>query len=292
MSVAVGIAGWSYPDWKGIVYPRGCKDELRFVARHVDLLEVNSTFYAMPRAEMAAGWVARTRDLPVAFTAKLPQQFTHEQRCDDALVLQARAGFLPLAEAGRLRALLAQFSHGFRAGDEALALLGRLHAAFDPLAPLVVELRHASWNDAAMLARLADLGVAVAHLDWPGNERGFGGGRIGVFGRAGIGYYRLHGRNAKAWFRKGAGRDQVYDWEYSRTEVREIADRARAIAAEATQAFVIANNHFHGKAMKVVLELLAQLRAGKVAVPETMLERYPSLAEIAKPGAGGLFGAG
>lgn len=290
MNIAVGIAGWSYPDWKGNVYPRGCKDELRAVARFVDLLEVNATFYAMPRADAAQSWVARTRDLAVAFTAKLPREFTHERRTDDELVLQARLGFQPLAEAGRLRALLAQFPHGFESGDEAVRLIERLHAAFDPVAPLVVELRHASWRDPAMLARLRDLGVAIAHLDWPGNERGFGGGAIGVFGRAGIGYFRLHGRNAAAWFRKGSGRDQIYDWEYTPAEVEELAARTRAIAAAATDAYVIANNHFHGKAMKVVLELLAQLRAGKVAVPDTMLARYPSLAAIAQPGARGLFG--
>ena len=33
-----GIAGWSYDDWKGVVYPRGCKDTLRFCAEHVDLI--------------------------------------------------------------------------------------------------------------------------------------------------------------------------------------------------------------------------------------------------------------
>jgi uncharacterized protein YecE (DUF72 family) len=281
--IRLGIAGWSYPDWKGIVYPRDCDDELRFVARHVDRIEVNSTFYGVPRARVTQAWVERTRDLAVAFTAKLPQEFTHQGREDDELVLQAREGFLPLVDAGRLAALLAQFSYRFTAGDAALAHLERLRDAFDPLAPLVVELRHVSWRDPQALAGLARLGVSVAHLDYPGMQSAFGGGRIGVFGRAGIAYLRLHGRNSKAWYRKDAGRDEVYDWEYSPRETQQIAERARALATEAAEVIVIANNHFHGKGMKVVLELMALLRASAVPVPAPMLESFPSLRAIAAP---------
>src|SRR5262249_13434171 len=111
--IRVGIAGWSYPDWKGIVYPASCKDPLRYCAELVDVIEINSTFYRPPVAKHSAAWIERTRDLPVVFTAKLPQEFTHAGNQDAQLFAEAREGFAPLAESGRLEALLAQFSHGF-----------------------------------------------------------------------------------------------------------------------------------------------------------------------------------
>lgn len=42
--VFIGIAGWSYPDWRRIVYPAGIKDPLRYLCKYVDCIEINSTF--------------------------------------------------------------------------------------------------------------------------------------------------------------------------------------------------------------------------------------------------------
>jgi uncharacterized protein YecE (DUF72 family) len=72
MGLRIGTSGWSYPSgagtWNGVFYPatrskragtRGF-DELRFYAEHFDTVEVNSTFYGQPRAEVTRGWAART----------------------------------------------------------------------------------------------------------------------------------------------------------------------------------------------------------------------------------------
>lgn len=104
--VLFGVAGWSYEDWKDVVYPRNCKDPLRAVAQRVDLIEINSTFYAAPQAKNCRAWVERTADLGTRFTAKLPQQFTHGRRFDEALVAQVRRWLEgeqppPLAELAR-----------------------------------------------------------------------------------------------------------------------------------------------------------------------------------------------
>jgi uncharacterized protein YecE (DUF72 family) len=79
-----------------------------------------------------------------------------------------------------------------------------------------------------------------------------------VYGPKGIAYLRLHGRSP-AWFQAGAGRDQVYDYEYPPHEVEEIRRRVRDLAAAAALVLVAANNHFHGKAMKVIQTLIATL---------------------------------
>ena len=259
--VLFGVAGWTYEDWKDVVYPRSCKDTLRAVAQRVDVIEVNSTFYGLPSAKNCRSWAERTADLGTRFTAKLPQQFTHERRFDLALVAQVREGFAPLVESGRLLALLAQFDHSLAFGPAAVALLARLAEAFEGTVPLCVELRHASWNASAALAAVAALRLGVLELDYPGMVGGFSRDVTGVRPPGGLAYFRLHGRN-RAWFRKGAPRDEVYDWRYGADEVRQLEQRIGRIASDAARTVVVANNHFHGKAMAVIEELLAWYRQG------------------------------
>lgn len=257
--ILFGIAGWSYEDWKDVVYPRSCKDTLRFCAERVRLIEINSTFYRAPSAKNSSSWVARTEDLGTLFTCKLPQEFTHEWTIDPELVRVTKEGFAPLAASGRLLALLAQTNHRIEATPNNVAHFARLRDAFADVAPMVVEVRHRTWNVKRAMAAMQELGVTVAELDYPGVASGFSLDVSGVHAANGIAYVRLHGRN-QAWFRKGASRDEVYDWEYSPEEVAELEQRLLRIASEATRTLVVANNHFHGKAMKVVEQLVAWYR--------------------------------
>ena len=80
--IRVGPAGWSYPDWKGQVYPkpqpRGF-DPLTYLAQYFDAVEINATFYRIPTQAMTRQWVERVTRFPAfRFTAKLWQGFTHE----------------------------------------------------------------------------------------------------------------------------------------------------------------------------------------------------------------------
>lgn len=277
-----GIAGWSYEDWKGVVYPHGCRDTLRFCAEFVDLIEINSSFYHVPSARNAESWAGRVEDLPeFFFTAKLPQEVTHKGELTSELVEQAQEGFAPLVEAGRLLMLLAQFSYRFTFTPDNLVYLREIHEAFAGIAPIAVEIRHGSWGREDGLDALTDLPCTVVNLDYPGSQSGFGPYVTGMNGPKGVAYFRLHGRNAKAWFDKDAGRDAVYDYEYSDAEVTKLAERARAIDEGAAQTIVVANNHYLGKELKLALELEAWYRQQKVKVPELLLRTYPSLARIA-----------
>jgi uncharacterized protein YecE (DUF72 family) len=288
--IRYGIAGWSYADWKGIVYPPDCSDALAFCARYVDCIEVNSTFYRIPTAKTVASWAARTADRGTVFTAKLHQAFTHEQRLDPDEVGAYRDAMQPLRESGRLRALLAQFSFAFAAGEDALAHLRALAEAFSDLAALVVEVRHASFAEAGVKEQLRSLGVSVAQLDYPRARGGFHERATGVYGDSDLAYLRLHGRNAGAWFRRDAGRDEVYDWEYSAAEVGSIHARVRSLAAAARETIVIGNNHFAGKGLKVALQLKAADLGRAVDVPPLLAAAYPDLRPIASgPSQGTLF---
>lgn len=258
--ILFGVAGWSYPDWKGIVYPRDCKDTLRAVAAKMRLIEINTTFYHPPSAKNCAAWVERTADLGTCFTAKLPQEFTHDGSCDPELVRATCDGFAPLAASGRLIALLAQTNYRVLATPNQVKHFARLRDAFAGVAPLVVEVRHQTWNVQRALDELQRIGVTVAELDYPGAASGFSRDVTGVHAADGIAYFRLHGRNP-AWFVRGAGRDAVYDWEYTQAEVEQLAQRVQRIAATAKRTLVVANNHFHGKAVQVVEDLLAYFRS-------------------------------
>ena len=79
----VGVAGWSYPDWEGIVYPspkRAHFDPLAYLVRYFDTIEVNSTFYRPVRPATASSWALRCRDnRSFRFTVKLYKAFTHDR---------------------------------------------------------------------------------------------------------------------------------------------------------------------------------------------------------------------
>jgi uncharacterized protein YecE (DUF72 family) len=283
--VLVGTAGWSYEDWKGRVYPdprpRGF-DGLRYLARHLDCLEVNSTFYRVPSTRTAEDWVRRTADLrDFVFTAKVHRSFTHgEPR--EAGPAEAR-GFLealaPLRGAGRLAALLLQFPWSFRDGPESRRRIARL-CEFFAGERLVVEVRHASFGTPDAEAFLAALGAGVADVDMPPSRAG-----LPPRGRAlgPTGYVRLHGRNAAAWFDREAGRDRKYDYLYSPAEIDAVAARVRAIAAEAPLVFVVTNNHFRGQGPANSFMLRARLLGRPVPVPPDLLREYPGLAADAEP---------
>jgi uncharacterized protein YecE (DUF72 family) len=281
--IKVGIAGWSYADWEGVVYPKAKSrgfHALGFLAPYVDVVEVNSSFYALPDVKHVERWAEVVAPHPdLTFTAKLHQDLTHEtwsparRATLDALL----AALEPLRAAGRLSALLAQFPIGFvndagaRKHLEALSLgLGGFGGR-----PWVVEMRHKSWFTPNGLAALRGLGASVAHLDLPASPQHLpeDAPQIGP-----LGYLRLHGRNAEAWFRPEAGRDQRYDWRYSPEALDQIAARARRISAAVESTLVVANNHYGGKGLVTALELKARLSGAPVPAPDTIASAFPDLA--------------
>jgi uncharacterized protein YecE (DUF72 family) len=282
--ILVGPAGWAYADWEGRVYPRPHPTDfhpLAWLARYVDMVEVNGTFYAPPEARHVARWVDLVADRPgFLFTAKLHQDFTHGSWTDARRQEAERfcQGLKPLVEAGRLGALLAQFPHTFRFAAHTRDRLLRLAELF-PVAPLVVELRHASFFGEEPLAFLTRLGVSVAWVDMPGAAEHPPAGHATP---GPVGYARLHGRNAQAWFDRQAGRDARYDWLYAPDALDAIARRVREISASGRQTFLVTNNHYGGKAVANALELKARLEGTEVVAPETLLEAFPHLSAVAR----------
>jgi len=279
-NVFVGVAGWSYPDWKGYVYPAGVGDELRFVAGFLDMVEINSSFYRPPAAKTVASWVERTADLPgFFFSAKLHQDVTHKGVVDSGMVRAFHEGFAPMMTAGALKHLLAQFKWDFSDSPPARSHLTRVKESFGDMTHLTLELRHNSWQAPGALAFLTGLGVTVANLDYPLAHNSFSLPLCTVGSHA---YLRLHGRNSKAWFSKGAGRDETYNYLYNKQEVEGIASRAADLAKMSASLTIVANNHYQGKEMANALQLKSLLSGRKVQAPAGLLGKYPELRECAE----------
>lgn len=285
--IRVGVAGWDYKDWKGIVYPtrkgRGF-DPVRYLAAYLDLIEINSTFYRPARREVAEKWAARVRDLKhFRFTAKLWRRFTHER--DEAWTLgevrAVRDGFDPLHGAGKLDAVLVQFPWSFKNQDESRAWLDDLVTAFRKY-PLVVEVRHESWNDPEFYAWLGERGVGFVNIDQPLFRRSI---KPSAKSTARVGYVRVHGRNYRDWWRKDAGHAR-YDYLYEPAELRPWVSRAREIARDRAtdRVDVVFNNHSRGKAVVNAIQFRKIVAGRKVAAPPTLFETYAeALERYARP---------
>lgn len=295
-NILVGTAGFSYPDWAGRVYPPDLKRRkvhpLEFLARYFDCCEINTSFYGHIRPNVGKSWCEKTETVNpnFQFTAKLFQGFTHAPRGtkppspfqltvsakDEKL---AREGLDSIAQEGKLGALLIQFPVSFKNADDTRDYLFQLLARFKDY-PRVLEIRHASWNDRDILARLAEQGVGFCNIDQP---------RLGQSIRATehvtspVGYVRLHGRNYKEWF-QADNRNDRYDYLYKPQELEGWKEKIEHISRNSEKTFAITNNHYKGQAAVNALELKSMLSGKKVRAPKVLVEHYPeALKGISEP---------
>jgi uncharacterized protein YecE (DUF72 family) len=308
-NVFVGTSGWSYEDWRGIVYPSDRPtrfDELAYLAQFFDATEVNTSFYRPPPARFTRSWLRRTAFKPdFTFTFKLWQRFTHqrEDRWSQAEADEFRQGVGPAAEAGRLGAVLLQFPWSFRFTDENQDWLSDLVRTFQGW-PLVVEVRHISWAGDEGLAAIRGLGLSFCNIDQPVTRDSIA---PAAFVTGPIGYVRFHGRNREAWFKTDAGsarrrkmgsdaaeetsrrqtpssvsdRDQRYNYLYRQDELTDWVTRIGQLADETERVYVFMNNHYRGQAPANALQVLSDLHGGPVPVPEPLVSAYPFLDRIA-----------
>ena len=281
--IRVGPAGWDYPDWDGIVYPTPPPrsfDRLAFIADYFDAVELNVTFYRQPDRRQAAAWVRRIEDrADFRFTAKLHRSLTHpDSPVSDEGGLAAAAemfrdGIEPLVRAGRLLAVLMQFPQSFDLRPRHREHLETLVSLLRGL-PMVAEFRHRSWNGEEVLDDLRRWGVGFCNIDQPSL-----GATLPPTSHAtsSIAYIRLHGRNARNWFRSSVQPFERYDYLYSMEELDPWIRRIEELAGAVEQVVVIANNHYRGKGPANGLMMKSTLERRKVKAPSTLVEAYPAL---------------
>jgi uncharacterized protein YecE (DUF72 family) len=168
--VRIGCSGWNYAHWRdGVFYPPRCPARrwLSYYAEHFDTVEVNSTFYRLPRRDAVARWAEQTPP-EFLFAVKVSRYLTHVKRLREIdvhlpLLLERIA---PLADAGKLGPLLWQLPPTFVRDDD------RLKEALDALPSDLrhaVEFRHESWFARAPLELLVARDVALVVGDRPGS---------------------------------------------------------------------------------------------------------------------------
>ena len=285
--IRVGPAGWSYPDWEGMVYPRTKPRRfhpLRFLADFVDCIEINSSFYALPQAQHARRWVELVEPFPAfRFIAKLHRDFTHsssdpEPELEEEQARLFLAGIDPLARSGKLAGLLVQYPASFQCTPTNLRRIGRLRTLF-VAQRLVLEVRHQSWFQPPNLNAIRGHGYSLAFIDLPAawDHPPDWHPSTGP-----IGYLRLHGRNKEMWFKRSATRNDRYDYLYTDVEVGALADKARRINDQHAETYVITNNHFAGQALANALEMLFILRGERVPAPAELVHSFPFLGPITR----------
>lgn len=162
----IGIVGWNYPEWKGLIYPEHAKpaDFLKHYAERFPIVEAASSYYGMPKPEAAKSWDAAT---PAGFemSLKLPDWMLSRSGADLASAFETLLARLePLRASGKLGALVAQFHPSFtreKKVDELAAFIGAL-----PEGPRwAVELRHDSWWRDETYDLLRERGVTLVWSD-------------------------------------------------------------------------------------------------------------------------------
>jgi len=280
--VLIGPAGWSYPDWAGYVYPAPrSKDfhEASYLAEFFDTIEINTSFYQPIRPEHAAAWVDRVARNPAfLFTAKLWQKFTHDPSATREDERAVRAGFDVLRKAEKLGAVLLQFPFSFHCTRETVGYLTVVLKRFADY-PLVVELRHSSWETGETLALLREHHTGFCNIDQPIIGRSLGPSAEST---SAVGYVRLHGRRYDTWFSDNPATPvhERYNYLYSPEELDPWVARIRSIQQHSPNTFVVTNNHYQGKAVVNALQLISILKSSKVKVPEPLRQHYPELEEI------------
>ena len=270
--ILVGTSSWADPGFVKEWYPPDLpeRERLRYYAEHFELVEVNSTFYAIPGERQVAGWAERTPG-GFEFDVKLHRLLSRHSAGVDALPPDLREGVSvtergrvrldasleaalvdrtlaamePLIEAGKLRAFLLQLSPAFSPRGHSLDELAPLVERFAPH-PVAIELRRRSWvrgeRAQETLEWMESHGAAWVSVDAPQGDKPTIMPPLDGVTRPDLAYLRAHGRNLEGYVH-GRSVAERFGYRYSDSELEELAGRARELAAQAEEVHVAFNNN-------------------------------------------------
>jgi uncharacterized protein YecE (DUF72 family) len=280
----VGTAGWSYDDWQGVVYPekkgRGFHP-LVFLAQYINIVEINSTFYRPPVIQISLSWIKRVEGYPdFLFAVKLHQVFTHKRKdFSQKDVDNYKLGIEPLRAQERLASILIQFPWSFANTISNNEYLLNLFKSFSDY-PLTLEVRHSSWNTPDFYKLLSEYNVCFCNIDQPLFRNSIEPSSIST--NPEFAYVRLHGRNYKSWFKQDAGRDERYNYLYTKEELEDWIKRIKDLGNQSSKVYIITNNHYRGQALANALQIKNLITGEKLDIPPLLVEQYPILKELAE----------
>ena len=310
----VGICAWADPALieTGTFYPRksmSAEARLRHYASVFDVVEVNSSYYAIPDVRNSQRWVERTPEgfifhvkayslmtghnpraetVPADLVALLPKSPQRTRRGEiDATSFSPeavnrafqlfRAAVGPIAESGKLGYVLFQFAPWVHFDTARLDYLASLPARL-PGWTLAIEFRHRSWLPEHIDETLRALSEArLAHVIVDAPPGGHAIPRI-TTATSPTAVFRLHGRNAEGWLRQLRGEEptvrEKYDYLYSEGELRALLPEIEAISAETEDVFISFNNNNRDYPVKNAL-MMKRLLGQPTASEPTPLDLFP-----------------
>jgi len=159
----IGTSGFSYDEWKGNFYPEkmAAKDMLRYYAERFPTVEINNTFYRMPKEDLFQGWMGQVPE-SFAFVIKAPQKITHIARLKECEDLLRRLFNVTAVLGARLGPLLFQLPPNFK---KDVPRLEAFFAAMPERRRVAFEFRNASWFDDETFEALRKQGAALCVAD-------------------------------------------------------------------------------------------------------------------------------
>ncbi len=246
-----GTCGFSYNDWVGNFYPRGMPRQkwLSYYSEEFNALELNSTFYALPKLSVLEAMVAKTRE-GFLFSVKANQEMTHLRKQDDRVFAAFVNILKPFIYAGKLGCVLAQFPYSFHFNRQNRDYLELFRQRLGDL-PLVVEFRNAEWLRTEVFDWMRSHNIGFCCVDEPQLPK-----LLPPLAEvtSKIGYVRFHGRNAAKWWQHEHGHER-YDYTYSVEELKEWVPRINKLSSQAERTFIFANNHWRGQAIGTIRQL-------------------------------------
>lgn len=302
--ILIGTCNWAdherfYPE--ELEKGRRQRDKLTFYARYFPLVEIDTTFYGIPKPPVVAGWVERTPD-HFRFNIKAYRSLTGHEREDGKPRPATReeerdflAALEPLRDSGKLVAVHYQFPPWFTNRPEAREqlLVTRERHPHDIVA---IEFRHRSWFDRDAWPHtedlLRELDCVFVGVDAPQLGSGTAPPLLAITSPR-LCIARFHGRNWRTWYKHGEKSGDRFDYLYPPRQLEEWVPAIRAAAAEDVPVHVLMNNNRSNYAVVNAFDIAALLGRPLPRPPEPVLEvmrerdgREPSWVNATQPPAG------
>ncbi len=251
----LGTSGFSYNDWVGIFYPKGMprQEWLKYYSQEFNALELNSTFYALPKTSILESMINKTGE-GFLFSVKASQEMTHRRQENQDVFVAFRKMLEPFITKGKLGCILLQFPYSFRLNQQNQRYVEFCGEWLNKL-PVVVEFRNVGWLQPEIISWLRGCGLGFCCIDEPSLP-----GLLPAVAEvtSDIAYIRFHGRNTAKWWQHEHAYER-YDYTYSDEELKEWLPKIKKLLASAEMTFVFANNHWRAQAVGTIRQLKLML---------------------------------
>jgi len=281
--IAVGTCNWAdhtdfYPH--ELEHGRRQRDKLTFYAEYFPIVEIDTTFYGIPRPPVVESWAQRTPE-DFRFNIKAYRSLTGHERenrrprkptPDEERDFMA--ALAPLRQSGKLVAVHYQFPPWITNRPDAREwLLEARDRHPDDL--LAIEFRHRSWYDGdawpATEDLLRELECVYVGVDSPQIGSGTAPPLLAVTSQR-LCIARFHGRNWRTWYKTGATSGDRFDYLYEPSELAEWVPGIRAVSEQGVPVHVLMNNNRSNYAVVNAFDFGALLGLGLPRPPEPVIE--------------------